>query len=662
MKKNLLILVVVITSITLSAQKSSKFGKIDMNQLKMSTYTQDSSANALILFDVGESEIIYNKSVGFQLVFKRHRRIKIFNKEGVEWADVDIRLYNNSDGKEKITGLKAATYNLENKKIATSKLDKKQIIKENVSENWEAVKFSFPNVQDGSIIEYRYTIISDFMFNLFDWQFQYTIPSLYSSYKTNIPEFFTYHKETKGFENIYTKKSSTTAIVPNTDGNRTNNITFRLDEEHYEAVSIPAFKQEQYMKAAQNYISKIEFELAGEKFPGGRSHNYSKTWEDITKRISDNSNFGLELNSDNFLKREEIIQKAQTLETTPEKISYIYSYFQSKFKWDDKINKYTSQSLKKTFNSLHGNSADLNLLLIAMLRNAGVEAYPVLLSTTANGLLPRTHPSISSFNYVIAYAKLSDNNYILLDGTNPLLQIGMLPRYCYNDRGRIMYEKASNWIPIQPVHKYKKISNITISNLMDKSNCILRQRSEGFSAFNLREQFYKSKDTIEFIKDFESNANFEINEYSFENLSDLNQAVMETYQIDLNDQIEKNTDIIFINPNIVERISENPFKIEERKFPVSYSYPIEINFVCNIEVPEGYEIDKIPEGIALKLPSDDASFAYNSFVNGNYIMIRYSFNINKTTFIPSEYQNLKSFYNEVINKQKEQIILKKKTS
>jgi len=118
-------------------------------------------------------------------------------------------------------------------------------------------------------------------------------------------------------------------------------------------------------------------------------------------------------------------------------------------------------------------------------------------------------------------------------------------------------------------------------------------------------------------------------------------------------------DIVYLNPMFFHQINENPFILEDRKYPIDYGYLIERAFIINYTIPEGYEVIEYPEKIIVKLPNNDAYFAYNVTVMGNKISLTSRFNINKILFLPNEYTLLKEFYNQIIKKHAEPIVLKK---
>src|SRR6266498_4947002 len=103
-------------SLFLFAQNKAnvKFGKISSEDFAKKVYSVDSNASAIVIADIGSSEIVGNSKGWFSLEFKRYRRVHILNKNGYDEANVEILLYTNGDGEEKLDDVKAVTYNLEN--------------------------------------------------------------------------------------------------------------------------------------------------------------------------------------------------------------------------------------------------------------------------------------------------------------------------------------------------------------------------------------------------------------------------------------------------------------------------------------------------------------------------------------------------------------------
>lgn len=665
------ILLLLLSSNLFSIEINRKFGKVSKEELSMKFYEKDSSANAVILFDVGKTKFEYDIEKGFQMIYERHIRIKILNEDGFDYANFNFSLYHEGQNSETLSKLKAETYNLESGKVVKLKLKNKDIYEIKDTRNKTIKKFSLPSVKNGSVIEVNYRIVSDFFYNLQKWKFQHFIPCIWSEYTVEIPEYFLYNKIAKGYLsfaiNESEQKSDFISITTKSrsEGGPTVKTDFSMQKidfiKHVFKLAVkdaPAMKMEKHMLAADNYLSSIEFELAQINFPGSPAKNYSKNWESINKELLGHPDFGDQIKNGNYLK--EVVENIKNTTSNPtERIFLLHSYVINNFKWNERNDLFTSRSLKKTFNEKNGNSADLNLLMVLLLREAGFNAHPVILSTRNHGLLNLVYPSVTQMNYVIALLEYEGQN-ILLDATDPYCLPGMLPPRCINDKGRIIKKDNSTWINIEPKEKYfsTTLGNCKIDENKIQGNVSIKKN--GFASYNFRHSYKSHNSEQEFISEIENNnAGIKINEYQFEHIDSLHKPIQYKFSEIEFDSYDNLGNLIYFNPVMVDKISENPFKMEERMYPVDYNYLYDQKYIFNYSLPEGYVVEELPHNEKIILPENSASYYYAIKNTGNIIQIIIRFNINKRKFLPGEYQHLKDLYNKIIAKEKEQIVIKK---
>ncbi len=440
---------------------NQKFGKVSEFELNMKTCEIDTSADAVVLFDKGYTYFNYDEMTkDFKLNFERNLRIKILKKSGIENATFKIALYKDGTNKENLQNIKGVTYNMENGKIAKLKLEKKDIYTEEESEKIENVNFSFPGVAEGSVIELTYVIQSDFYYNFQNWQIQKKIPVVYSEYYTVIPEYFKYQLHVTGYENVkidkvvdqkpedFTIGDKSPNHPGSTRGHFSYNIHSLSESVKWTATKIPAFKTEAYMTSERNFMTEIVYELESIQFPNQLIHFYTDSWKKIDERLLESEHFGKQLNPTNKVKdlTNEAIGDAQTPE---DKMNRIYNYLTQNYIWTKIRTKYVDENLSKVIKEKKGNSADINILLLSMLRAAGIKVVPVVLSTRENGYLNTAYPTIANFDYVVVQANINGKS-ILLDATEKYLPAGYLPFHCLNGKGRIVDAANGSEIEIVP--------------------------------------------------------------------------------------------------------------------------------------------------------------------------------------------------------------------
>lgn len=666
----LFILTLVLPLLGRAQKPPIKFGDISLEDLQMKGYPLDSSAAAVVLADYGESTISYIQSEGFILNFERIRRIKILKKEGFEWADFSFSLYHNGSDEERLVGLKAATYNLENGKIVESKVSKDAIFKEKYDTNNDLMKITFPNVKEGSLIEIYYKISSDFLFNFQDWDFQTTIPTISSEYRAKIPEYFNYDKYMQGYISLDVNEQTefpATITITNKEQQgqytvRTNVTTDKINymEQRFRWVAnnVPAFKAEPFITTTRDYISRMNFELAYTKYPGQAINRYMGSWEDINRQYAESSDFGEVVTSNAFLNKS-VDELIAGMTTPEEKISALVSFVKQQVEWDGNYRRFITKPIKKTLEDRKGSSADLNLLLASLIDKAAIKVYPVLLSTRDHGFVREETPISSQFNYVICLAQIGERS-ILLDATERLLPVGMLPERCLNGKGFLVSNEGYRWVNLQPTNRSKSVVNADF--VMNESGDLTGKMQfdrGGYDGLSSRKR-YLSKQEEEYIKEFVGSRPWEVTRYESTNIKNAYEPLKEIFELNISQSATVAGNIIYLNPLLLYRMEENPFKLENRKYPVDFSSPFERVYLCRITIPEGFQVDELPTPKVLALPGNAARYTYSVTQSGKIINVVSNFQVNRSIFSQTEYPDLREFYNQVVAKQAEQIVLKGK--
>ena len=637
--QTLLIFAIVLMPIILLAQKKEvRFGKINKEELQMEYYEQDSSANAVVLYDYGK--VFFQR--GF--IVERHRIIKILKDEGKKYADFGIPMIRFNNFPLRFMSFKATTFNYENGNIVETKLNRSDLIFEKTYEQLTTVKGAFPNVKAGSIIEIKYSYFLYF-FSIPDWYFQYDdIPVKYSEFYMSFPAVANLHIEGKGYADINTHYEK----IGTPDNTGFQYIWY--------AENIPAFKKEEYITTTNDFKKKIEVELSSVK----GFFDHSSTWKEVDNTMKENEYFGEKINESLFLKN--ITDTLITKENTGyEKMLKVYSFVQKNLNWTGYKTKYSYKSYREIFKSKRGNSSgEINLSLILMLKYSGIKVEPVILSTRDNGKIFPMYPTIDKFNYVIAKVTIGGKEYYL-DATEKLVPAGILPKRCLNGTCRLMKQPAGKLFDMIPVATDKSFLMYILSINDNNISGSVQKTYNDYSALDKRKEIEKIGNTDDYSKHkIKLSTKENITDYKIENFEDIYKSIKESYKISTTDNITFVGDMIYLTPLLNERITENPFKLEERKYPVDYAYPISKKIIMQYTIPEGYEIAEMPKNISMSLPGKAAKFQFYVSTAGNMMQVISNFKINQTVFQYDTYKALQTFYNLVIEKQNEKIVLKKK--
>lgn len=631
-----------------------KFGKVSKAELEEKFYPLDSTVNAAYLYRKRRTYFNYNDNEGFQVITEVQERIKIYNKEGVDEGNISIGYYKPDSGsKESVVGIKGYTFNLKNGKVVKEKLAKKQIFQEQRSKFTSVKKLAMPSVGEGSVIEISYKRILPF-WSIRELQFQFNIPIKKLECAVTIPEYFVFNKKAKGY---YFPKMTETK-VNGSIGSGSNVLAYINTQYAFDGVNVPAVKDDEvYVVNINNYRGGMKFELVATRFPNSAYKNYATNWEDVCKQINESSYFGDELKKSNYY-QDDLTTILASASTDLEKTGAIYNHVKSKVKWNEDSSKYTDKGVKKAYKEGVGNSAEINLILISMLRSAGLNANPVLVSTKSNGV--PFFPTLNGFDYVIAMVEFPEGGYVLLDGTEPYAKPNILPVMALNWNGRkVTKDGKSSWVNLVP-SQLSTENHIMSMKISDDGEVEGNMRStyNNYVALGFRKKASRLSED-ELIAELEEDYAVETEGFKIDNQNDLGKPVVRSFKFFGEDFVEGVNDKLYLNPMLFLATTKNPFKAEKRTFPVEYVIPWQDKHRITLDLPEGYTIESLPEKLSIGLPDNLGSFRFLIQQQGNKVTVLSILRMNSAVITPEYYGDLKEFYNKLVAKQSEKIVLVK---
>lgn len=597
----------------------AKYGKIDMADLEMKVYDRDTTAEAVILCDYG----VFNSAT---LDFQRLVRIKVLKKEG---TDIVNRVYY-------ITGqgsVKGCTYNLVDGQVIESKLKSESIFKEEVRDDRYRYRITMPDVRVGSVVEILYS----FPLLPGEWSFQDKVPVRWSELRIPNNPYVTFQKVFYGFEPLYINEPG-----------------------RWVAKDMPALRPEPYVNSLLNYLNRAEFELSSIDIPGYMRF-FTTSWDAVNKFLLDHRYFGGPLKGLGLYLNEDANSIKELNLPEPDRMRAACDLVRHKVKWNEIESLYTTGETNFAYKRGSGNSADVNIILVQLLKKLDLEAFPVALSTRENGLISPSFPTIDKLNYVIAGVRFNGKDY-LFDATDQYTPAGLLPFRVLNGRGRIIDDRYSEWIDLKPTFDEKE--TVYMDMKMDETGTVtgtITYTGFDYDAWYFRKNYKSYNSQEEYLNSLESQyPGLTIENCTYMDVDSLIKPVVEIYEVSMSGYSDLIGDMISLNPMMIERMESNPFKMQKRKYPIDYGHCIKRRVILNLTLPDGFEVSELPSPGNITLPEKTAQFTYNINNSGNTIQMMCNFNINKTLFVESEYTLIQEFYNQVIAKQKEVIMLKRK--
>ncbi|MDT3402932.1 DUF3857 domain-containing protein [Mucilaginibacter terrae] len=634
------------------ASDAQPYGKIDKADLELKICEFEKDANAMVLFQKGD--LYYDDNLN--IIIDHHKRIKIFNDNGKKAADIRIEYYG-GNRYEYVTGLQAQVYNLVDGKVEITKIDKKQIFTENIDKNRMALVFSFPNIKPGSVIEYKYTQTINVSDDIPNWYFQDDIPVKYSELQTTIPEWFYFTVQQRAFR-PFTKRAKLTKS--RSYGSGTSALLFTENMDQYAMSNVESIAREPYMTSRVDNLQSLFFHLTHFNPPAGFSKSYSDSWAKVGGGLAEHEDFGAQLKR-KLTGEAAIIDKAKTFKTNEQKIAYVFNEVKNTMKWNNSDDWYTNEGTVKAWEKKIGNSTEVNLILYRLLKQSGVDAYPMVVSTRSHGRVNPMYSFLYQFNRGVVYVPVDSAKSYVLDATNKYNTYFDIPAELVGSYGLYIDKenKRFDLITLQRKTPVRKVVMLNAQILPDG-------KMDGTAMINSFSYHRTSS-----IENYKTNGEKKYIEYLRDNDNTLSITSLKMDNIDVDslpllhniafkqELTGSDKDYIYFSSNIFTSMYSNPFLSENRITDIDFGHLNSYNLTGMFKLPAGYKLEALPKSISLQMPDQSISCRRVVAEENGTLMIRYLINYNKSLFNKDDYPPVHDFYKKMYELLNEKVVLKK---
>ncbi len=649
-----------------------KFGQPAAADFEAKNFVADSGAAAVVLCDYGVAQ--FSSPAGrLGITTLRTTRIKILKKAGYDYATVEVPLYHRENQAERLSSLKGFTYlRGADGKITTTKLDAASIFEEKRSSNWTVQKFTLPNVQEGAVIEYSYVVTSTFLDNYQDWTFQRDIPTRWSEYRTSIPQVYHYRTLYRGYAALDVNEVSvgnvSLVLANHLDSNAgagagldvgSVGVSMTTEQHRWVIKNLPAFRAEPYSTTPNDYLPRMTFELVGVQWPGEKYQDLTDSWAHKNKVLLGYDTFGKAFQDSKFL-REAVQPLVARYPDPAARAAAVRQLIMQAVKYDG-TNRYSASGpLRRSYELHRGTSADVNLLLIAALREAGLPAEPVLLSTRNHGAVSKEYALLEQFNYVVALVPLPDQKDLLLDATEPLLPAGVLPTRCLNQAGHTVPDTGEGrWVSLTPSQRHNHYQEVNLT--LDAQGALsgtVREEHGGYAGIEAREKLQQLGEKKYVSTLAADHPGWEVPSYTFSKQTDLSESLILSYELRQPGTAGAATEL-YLNPIAYFGESRNPFQAEHRSYPVDLGMMQQDIVRLTLTLPAGY-VAELPKPLNLSLPDNGGRYLYSATSpTPGTVQLMSRLTLDKPIYGAAEYHALRELYRQVLAKQAEALVIKK---
>ncbi|MBC7827179.1 MAG: DUF3857 and transglutaminase domain-containing protein [Chitinophagaceae bacterium] len=642
MRKTFSLAILFLLSLTLFAQKAKDipaFGKVEKTDLEMKECDFDKKAEALVLFDVAELSCTFVGEEAY-IELDRHIRIKILRDKGLDQANIHIRYLTTQ--RQNIRNLTAQTFNLDAAgNIVVSKLEKKLVYEKKINKHWSEEVFTFPEVKPGSVIEYKYSMTGA---GLEEWYFQRSIPVRLSRYTIDFPTEF----------DIYCQPVSSLRVETSKETRNQSYIN------KYTMRNIPALRDEPYISCENDYLQRLEPRLIAINTPLRRI-NLVPSWPQVIKNLMEDEDFGVQLKKE-IPRTADLDEQLKKIAHPFEKMTTIYNYVRKNMEWDGISSIWAMNGVKAAWKDKKGTDGEINLILVNLLKDAGLIAHPILLSSRENGRIMSNIPGISQFDKVMAQVKINNKTYIL-DGTEKYTPSTLIPEKVMFSEGLVI-EKLDTyqwgWTELWDDKQLHK--NVTVLSASISADGKMSGEASIYSYDYARLSRVSAikKDKEKYIEEYftSKNQGLTIDSILIENEDQ--DSVPLLHKIIFNQPVTASGEYQYFSLNMFSGLEQNPFVADTRFSDVFFGTNQQYSIIGTFIIPEGYSFETLPKNLRMIMPDTSISITRQMAARENTLSVRINLDFKRPFYSVGEYAEFREFYKQLFALLSEQIVFRKK--
>lgn len=651
-KLTLTSLLILSASIIFAQKEIPSYGKIDKAdlQLKECEFDKDAEAYKLLSYSDVHYDIVGDD---IEIITDERTRIKILKDKGLDEANIKVRFYSKARY-EDIKNISGVTYNLDDAgNVVTTKLDNSSIYVKKINNQFSEVTFTMPDVKVGSVFEYKFTDVKKSLGNVDDWYFQDDIPTRFSMYRILIPNIFRFINQVLAYQNVDQKSEVINSNIYYHGGL----VSDRAEEKTYSLKNVPAFREEPFMGAEKDYLQRVVSQLQRIVYNDGQIEEVMSSWPKLTDQLLDDEDFGLQLKK-NLAHTKSLDDSLKNIQGDYNKMIAIYNYVRANMNWNNSEHIYSSQGVKTAWDKKSGSNAEINFILIDLLRDAGIKAFPLLVSTKDNGTVNTIYPFLDQFNCTMTCVLIGDHKYFLnaADKYNPS---NLIPYDVLDNEGFIVDKEYGGWVTLSdPKDRWKNVvwysAQITPDAEMEGKATIY---SYGYSKNPRVKKWKEEKSSFEdyFTKDL-TGLKVKNIELKYEDVD----TMPLQQKLDFTLPVNASGDFKYFTLNLFQGLEKNPFIADERKTDIDFNYPQSYTLIGKVDLPDDYEFDDLPKSIKMIMP--DSSITLQRLIqrDNNEINFRITLDFERSVYSANSYPDFQEFYKKLFSTLNEQIVIKKK--
>lgn len=567
-------------------------------------------------------------------------RIKVYSDDPIHRAEaslVGIPFYF-ADGIEKVHLIEGITYQPDGR---VSILQQNQLRFVDLNSRYRMIEFELPDVEQGSVLEYKYRLERRYIEELPDFYFSERVPTRKATLNFQNSNLIRYNviAANADFDIQYAEQRVDTSSVPLI-------FTYRRPEsilfQRWSSNDIPAIDTDSYVSSVDDVRGQLKFQISEFGIPRQPLEN---SWEFVTAQILRNNNPYEVINFYPYL-MELGSQISKNSSGPAEAQDSVFAYVNSRVQFNGQNAIFPERGLSHVLDGEPANQAEINLTLLALLRGSGIDAYPMYISGREFGRINREFPSLFQFNRVLIVSEI-DGKIQFMDASYSNSLPGLITIDSNNGEGMVVREDHHEWIAVDPDLSRFMLDvemHATLNERGDLKGAI-SATTYGYPSRTIREDLQSGRAHNRIISEtfFDIYTDIVLTDSFVEVDSENPDKILIKSNFSISNYSVTFSDGIEFRPMVLGYLFNNPFESEERRIPITLDGPESINIQYNIKLPPGYSVDVAGDTRITSLPN--ASLSEEYFIDGDQLEYSFDIEIAKKDFSAEDHAELRRIYN-----------------
>lgn len=579
-------------------------------------------------------------------------RLKILRDEGKRYGDVEISGYSQD---YQITDVQGRTIHPDGTVVPFTGKPYEKLLFKTKTNQYKAKVFSLPDVETGSILEYRYKLrYDDDLVVTPEWQVQtplFTRKAHFHLVPTD--RLVISHTDNGSVTSslVYSK-----ILPPGSD------VAFKRDAYDLDVANVRGLPKEEYEPPMDAIAYRVRFYYTNKRTSQEYWDQYGKSWSKRVDKFAEPSGA--------------IPSAAQELtsgaKTQDEKLQKLYDAVMklenTRFTREHSTDENRAEGVKKVKSAAdvlalkRGSGEDIALLFLALARAAGFKAYAMQVTNRDRSFFQAGYLDSDQLDDTLVIVMV-DGKEKFFDPGERYAGYGQL-HWKHSQAVGLRQQDGKPVIAAAPGNTYKETIIQRIADLKLAPDGALSGEATilctGVQALHWRQKALEG-DEVALKKEFDDQLGYDLpagiilHTDHFLGLTDQTSTLMVRMAVagSLGTATGKR---IFLPVSVFAGGSHNPFTSSHREEPIDLRFPYLEKDEVTLHLPPGLEAETVPKTAKVELPQM-ALYVSEASTSGQTISFKRNFVIANVLYTADEYGKLKGFFDDVSEKDRAQAVL-----